>query len=66
MYFYVLLSDPVAVYANLEIGTKAREERVVRLKLTDEQAEKVKPKYCGTIRGKELFEDITPISIQEE
>ena len=67
MYLYVEMFDGWSAYHESEFGCSIPSgcRRIVRLKLTPEQAEQINPHYCGKSGGKEMFESVNPICIQE-
>lgn len=48
------------------VNNPVTERRVVRVKLTDEQIELLKPKYTGKDCGMDTFENINLLSIQND
>lgn len=66
MYLYIEMFDGWTAFHESQYGcsnpTGCR--RVVRLKLTDEQIEQIKPRKTGNNGATEMFESVNPLSIQ--
>jgi hypothetical protein len=68
MYLYVMFTSPGTAYdlAMAGIPNNNANARLVRVKLTEEQIEQLRPRTDQTIGGKVFPETVEPISIQED
>jgi len=52
--------------ARIALANEPAGHRVVRVELTPEQLELIQPNYTGSSGGTDYYEEIHPISIQED
>ena len=66
-YLYVEMFDHWNAYHEIYMGSAATNcKRIIKVPLTNEQERMIEPAICGQDAGRQHFEKINPICIQEE
>ena len=68
MYLYVEMFDGSTAFMEAQLGCSnpSNCRRIVRIKLTDDQIEQIKPRQTGNSGDTKFYESINPICIQND
>ncbi len=68
MYLYVEMFAGWTAFQEAQLGATSASscKRIVKIKLTDEQLEKIKPKKTGKSGTTEYFESVNVLCLQED
>ena len=68
MYLYVEMFNGWTAFNEVYYGCShpSNCRRIVKIKLTPEQVEQLKPRSCGSNGTTEMFESVNPLCLQED
>jgi len=68
MYLYVEMFDGWNAFQESNYGCSNPSgcRRIVKLELTPEQIELIKPRFCGSNGTNEMYESVNPLCIQDK